>query len=38
LFIVATGWRAMDKIAELAEARTGQVLTFEAPSPDAGWP
>ena len=25
-------------VAELAEARTGQVLTFEAPSPHAGWP
>lgn len=28
----------MDKIAEVAQARTGQVLTFEAPSPHAGWP
>jgi len=38
LFIIATEWRGMDKIAEVAQARTGQVLTFEAPSPHAGWP
>jgi len=38
LFIIATEWRGMDKIAEMAQARTGQVLTFEAPSTHAGWP
>jgi len=38
LFIIATEWRGMDKIAEMAKARTGQVLTFEAPSTHAGWP
>jgi sugar lactone lactonase YvrE len=38
LFIIATEWRGMDKIAEVAQARTGQVLTFEAPAPHAGWP
>ena len=38
LFIIATEWRGMDKIAEVAQARTGQVLRFEAPSPHAGWP
>jgi len=38
LFIIATEWRGMDKIAEVAQARTGQVLTIEAPSPHAGWP
>ncbi len=38
LFIIATEWRGMDKIAEVAQARTEQVLTFEAPSPHAGWP
>ena len=38
LFIIAAEWRGMDKIAEVAEARTGQVLTFEAPAPHAGWP
>ena len=38
LFIIATEWRGMDQIAEVAQARTGQVLTFEAPAPHAGWP
>jgi sugar lactone lactonase YvrE len=38
LFIIATEWRGMDKITEVAQARTGQLLTFEAPSPHAGWP
>ena len=38
LFIIAAEWRGMDKIAEVAEARTGQLLTFEAPAPHAGWP
>jgi sugar lactone lactonase YvrE len=33
LFIVATEWRGMDKVAEVAAARTGQVLTFSAPAP-----
>jgi sugar lactone lactonase YvrE len=30
LFLVATEWRGMDKIAEVAGARTGQVLMFDA--------
>jgi len=38
LFIVATQWRGMEKVAEVAQARTGQVLTFTAPVPGAGWP
>jgi len=38
LFIVATEWRGMEKVAEVAQARTGQVLTFTAPVPGAGWP
>jgi len=38
LFLVATEWRGMDKIFEVAQARTGQVLTTEAPVPRAGWP
>jgi len=38
LFIIATEWRGMDKIGEVAQARTGQVLTFEAASPHVGWP
>jgi sugar lactone lactonase YvrE len=33
LFIVATEWRGMDKIAEVTAARTSQVLTFTAPVP-----
>ncbi len=38
LFIVTAEWRGMDKIQEVAKARTGQVLTIEAPVPGAGWP
>jgi sugar lactone lactonase YvrE len=38
LYIVATEWRGMDKIAEVAQARTGQVLAYEAPAAHAGWP
>jgi len=38
LFLIATEWRGMEHIAEVARARTGQVLTFEAPAPGAGWP
>jgi sugar lactone lactonase YvrE len=38
LFVVATEWRGMEKIQEVAQARTGQVLTVEAPAPHAGWP
>lgn len=38
LFMVATEWRGMDKIPEVAQARTGQVLTIVAPAPHAGWP
>ena len=38
LFVVATEWRGMEKIAEVAQARTGQVLTIEAPASGVGWP
>ena len=38
LFIVACEWRGMEKIPEVAQARTGQLLTVEAPSRGAGWP
>jgi sugar lactone lactonase YvrE len=38
LFMIATEWRGMEKIQEVAQARTGQVLTVEAPAPHAGWP
>lgn len=37
LFILATEWRGMDKIAEVAKARTGQVLTVTAPAPLLNW-
>jgi sugar lactone lactonase YvrE len=36
LFLVATEWRGTEHMAE--GARTGQVLTVEAPAPGAGWP
>jgi sugar lactone lactonase YvrE len=38
LFIVATEWRGIEKAAEVALERTGQVLTVDAPEPGAGWP
>ncbi len=38
LFILATEWRGMEKMAEVAQARTGQVLTVAAPAPGVGWP
>jgi sugar lactone lactonase YvrE len=36
LFMVATEWRGPENMAD--GARTGQVLTAEAPAPGAGWP
>jgi len=38
LFMIVAEWRGMDKIPEVAQARTGQVLTIEASAPRAGWP
>ncbi len=38
LFIVAAEWRGMENIAEVARARTGRVLTVDAPAPGVGWP
>jgi len=38
LFLVAAEWRGMEHIPEVARARTGQVLTIEAPAPGVGWP
>lgn len=38
LFLIATEWRGMDKIPDVARARTGQVLVIEAPAPGVGWP
>jgi sugar lactone lactonase YvrE len=32
LFLIATEWRGMEKVDEVARARTGQVLTVEAPA------
>jgi sugar lactone lactonase YvrE len=36
LFLVATEWRGTEHMAD--GARTGQVLTAEAPAPGVGWP
>ena len=38
LFMVVTEWRGMEKVAEVAQARTGRVLAVEAPAPGVGWP
>jgi len=38
LFLIATEWRGMENIPEVARARTGQILTFHAPAPGVGWP
>jgi len=38
LFVVATEWRGMENVAEVARTRTGQVLTIEAPASGVGWP
>jgi sugar lactone lactonase YvrE len=37
LFLIANEWRGMEKIPEVARARTGQVLTVEAPARGVGW-
>jgi sugar lactone lactonase YvrE len=38
LFIIATEWRGMEKAVEVAQARTGQVLTVAVPVSGIGWP
>ncbi len=38
LFIVAAEWHGLEKIAEVARARTGQLLTVETLVAGAGWP
>src|SRR5215510_12963495 len=38
LFMIAAEWRGMEKIGEVAQARTGLVLTMPTPAPHAGWP
>lgn len=38
LFLIATEWRGMEHIAEVARARTGQVLHVEVSVPGSGYP
>ena len=38
LFLVATEWRGLAEMAEVAQARTGVILAVEAPVRAAGWP
>jgi sugar lactone lactonase YvrE len=38
LFMILAEWRGMDRIAEVSQARTGEILTIDATSPRAGWP
>ncbi len=38
LFMTAAEWRGPASMAAMAKARTGQVLTVEAPAPGVGWP
>src|SRR5262245_35806500 len=38
LFMVTAEWRGMEKIAEVARERTGQVLSIDAPAAGVGWP
>jgi sugar lactone lactonase YvrE len=38
LFMMAAEWRGPANMAAMAEARTGQMLTVEAPAPGVGWP
>src|SRR6266581_1066306 len=37
LFMIVAEWRGMQHIPDVARARTGQVLTAEAPAPGVGW-
>jgi len=38
LFLIVAEWRGMEKIPEVAQARTGQVLNIKAPVAGVGWP
>ncbi len=38
LFLLAAEWRGTDQVADVIAARTGQVLTTQAPAPGIGWP
>jgi hypothetical protein len=36
--MLATEWRGMENIAQVASMKTGRVLTIEATAPGVGWP
>jgi sugar lactone lactonase YvrE len=38
LFMGANEWRGIDQVEAAIAARTGRILTAEAPAPHAGWP
>jgi sugar lactone lactonase YvrE len=38
LFMLAAEWHGSENVAEVVEARTGQVLVVDAPAPGVGWP
>jgi sugar lactone lactonase YvrE len=38
LFMLTAEWRGTESVDDVVAARTGQVLTVEAPSPGVGWP
>jgi sugar lactone lactonase YvrE len=38
LFVLATEFRGVDKLQEVAAARIGEVVISQAPAPGAGWP
>jgi sugar lactone lactonase YvrE len=38
LFLLAADWRGTEHVDETVAARTGRVLTAQAPAPGAGWP
>jgi sugar lactone lactonase YvrE len=38
LFLLTADWRGTEHVDEAVAARTGQVLTAQAPAPSAGWP
>lgn len=38
LFILVADWRGLEQAGDALAARTGQVLTVQAPAPRVGWP
>jgi sugar lactone lactonase YvrE len=38
LFMLTADWRGTEAVADVIEARTGQVLVVDAPAPGVGWP